>query len=376
MPRHHRLLMRRALLLVLGLALGAVAAAAEPPPAPVMAALARGVNLPIWFAYRGQTGIDTQLWYPDAADFRRIRALGFRHVRVQFDPAWFRDDAGALRRERIAELQRELAPAWAQGLLVVLAADPEGPEKSRLVKDAAGIAEFAGFWRAFAGAMSRARPDRLVFEVMNEPTDTDAPRNRALMQQSAEAIRAAAPRHVVVVEGHGYSGVGELLAIEPLPLDHLVYSFHFYEPHTFTHQGAFWGWPMFLKFQNLPYPSSPEALAPFVEKAEAEVKPHLLKYGEEHWDAARVKARLREARQWADAKGVAIWCGEFGVTRLGPPLAPRRVWLADVKRALDELGIPWALFGYAGHFGLVTGKAGQRELNPADAAALDLPAER
>ena len=133
---------------------------------------------------------------------------------------------------------------------------------------------------------------------------------------------------------------------------------------------------MFLKFQNLPYPSSPEALAPFVEKAEAEVKPHLLKYGEEHWDAARVKARLREARQWADAKGVAIWCGEFGVTRLGPPLAPRRVWLADVKRALDELGIPWALFGYAGHFGLVTGKAGERELDPADAAALDLPAKR
>ena len=50
MPRRHRLLMRRALLLVLGLALGGAAAAAEPPPPPVMAALARGVNLPIWFA--------------------------------------------------------------------------------------------------------------------------------------------------------------------------------------------------------------------------------------------------------------------------------------------------------------------------------------
>lgn len=353
----------------------AVQAQSTPPPAALMQALERGVNLPIWFTYRGQANIDPARWYPDAADWRQIKALGFRHVRVQFDPAYFRDAAAptAVRATRMAELQRELAPAWAAGLVVVLAAEPEGLDKSRLVKDDAGIAELAGFWRSFAGALKAVRPDRLVFEVLNEPTDTDAPRNRYLMQQLVEAIRSSAPRHTVVVEGHGYSGVDELLAFEPLALPNLIYSFHFYEAHTFTHQGAFWGWPMFLKFKDLPYPSSPEALAPFVEKAEDDAKPHLIAYGEQRWDRARIEVRLDQVRDWAKTKGVAVWCGEFGVTRLGPPLAARRQWLADTQAALAARAIAWTLFDYQGHFGLVTGNAGARHLDPLDAQALGLP---
>jgi endoglucanase len=354
-----------------------VSAQATPPPQALMRALDKGVNLSIWYTYRHFDGIDPARWYPDAADWRQIKALGLHHVRVQFDPAFFRDaeKAGALRSDRVKQLQRDLAPAWAAGLVVVLAAEPEGPEKSRLVKDDAGIAELASFWRSFAGALSAVRPDRLVFEALNEPTDTDAPRNRYLMQQLAEAIRAAAPAHTIVVEGHGYSGIDELLAFEPLTLPNLIYSFHFYEPFTFTHQGAFWGWPMFLKFQGLPYPSSPEALQPFVDKAEDEVKPYLQEYGTQNWNSLRIEARLDLVSNWARDKRVAIWCGEFGVTRLGPPLEDRPVWLAHARRAMEARAIPWALFDYVGHFGLLTGNAGQRELDTQSAAALALPVE-
>ena len=356
------------------LLLASVTRAAEPPPPALLNALDRGVNLSIWFTYRGQPGIDPARWYLTAADWRQIKALGFKHVRVQFDPVYFRDPANprALQASRMAELKRGLAPAWAAGLVVVLAAEPEGPEKSRLVRDTAGIEELAGFWQAFAKALKSVRPNQLVFEVLNEPTDTDAARNRVLMQRLAEAVRAVAPRHSIVVEGHGYSGVDELLAFEPLPLDNLIYSFHFYEPHTFTHQGAFWGWPMFLKFKDLPYPSSPEALAPLVEKVDDETKPHLVAYGEQRWDRTRIEARLDLVRDWAKANGVAVWCGEFGVTRLGPPLEARHQWLADTRAAFDARGIRWALFDYVGHFGLVTGNADQRELDLFDAEALGL----
>lgn len=345
------------------------------PSAPLMQALQRGINMSIWFTYRGQTGIDPARWYPDVRDWQRIQALGLRHVRVQFDPVYFRDPQNptAMRPDRIAELRRELAPAWTAGLVVVLAADPEGPEKSRLVRDAAGVAELAGFWRAFAGALSSTRADRLVFEVLNEPTDTDAARNRVLMQQVSQAIREAAPGHSIVVEGHGYSGVDELLAFEPLPLDNLIYSFHFYEPHTFTHQGAFWGWPTFLKFKGLPYPASPEALAPFIETADDDARPHLIQYGEQRWDAARIGRRLDLARDWAKAKGVALWCGEFGASRLGDmPLDARRRWVGDVRQALEARGMAWASFDYLGHFGLVTGNADARQLDALDAQALGL----
>ena len=131
-----------------------------------MQSLARGVNLSIWFAYRGQPGIDPARWYPDAEDWRRIRALGFTHVRVQFDPLYFRDASrpGGLHREHLAELRRELAPAWKQGLLVVLAADPEPAEKSRLLRDDAGIAhrhDDVEVWTSVPGAWCSKRSTSL-----------------------------------------------------------------------------------------------------------------------------------------------------------------------------------------------------------------------
>ncbi len=349
-------------------------AAATPPPTALLRTLERGVNLPIWFTFRGQAGIDPALWYPDAADWRLIKSLGFKHVRVQFDPAYFRHPTqpGAVQSARIAELKRALAPARAHGLTVVLAAEPQGPEKSRLVKDDAGIAELAAFWRAFAAGMKSMRPSQLVFELLNEPTDTDAARNRLLMQWLVQAVRSVAPRHTLVVEGHAYSGIDDLLAFEPLEAANLVYSFHFYEPHNFTHQGATWGWPLLTEFKDLPYPSSPELVAPLLPAMSEEARPHIAWYGEQRWDQSRIDARLDLVRDWAKTHGVPIWCGEFGTARLGAPLKSRSAWLGDVRRGLEARGVAWTLFGYAGNFGLVTGNAGARQVDAGDAEALGL----
>lgn len=351
-----------------------LAEAPDQPPRKLLRALERGVNLPIWFTYRDQPGIDPARWHPDAADWQLIDALGLKHVRVQFDPAWFRDAASpsSLQAERLAMLRSALQPAWDEGLVVVLAAEPLAAEKSRLVKDAAGIAELATFWRDFAAALSDVRPNRLVFELLNEPVTPDAASNRALMLTLAEAVRSVAPRHTLVVEGHGYSNIDELLAIEPLPLDNLVYSFHFYEPHNFTHQGTFWGWPLLLEFKGWPYPSSVETVAPLLEAASDTVKPHLRYFGEQGWARDRIAARLDLAREWAAAKNVAIWCGEFGAARLAAPPDARARWLADVRSALEARDIGWTLFDYTGHFGLFTGLAGARQIDGADAEALGL----
>lgn len=365
----------RLLLLMLLCASATPVRAAEPPPAKLMQALARGVNLSIWYTYRDQPGIDPAQWYPAGKDWQQMKALGLSHVRVQFDPAYFRDPAApsGLNAERIAGLQRDLAPAWAKGLLVVLAADPLPAEKARLVSDDAGIAELATFWRSFAQALKGLRPDRLVFELLNEPGLPDAASNRALMQRLAEAVRSAAPRHTLVVEGHGYSGIDELLAFEPLTLDNLVYSVHFYEPPNFTHQGTTWSWEMFPKLKGLPYPASPE-LVQAAEQAAAdeEVKAVIRDYGAQKWDQVRIEARLDVLRDWRKAKGVALWCGEFGTARMGAPEDSRIRWLADVRMALDARGIPWALFDYTGHFGLFTGQTGARELDQQAAQALGL----
>ena len=344
------------------------------PPAEVMTALKRGVAPSIWFTYRGSSDIDTSRWYPDADDFRRMRALGFRHIRVQLDPAWLLDPAkpGTLRPERLAELKQNLVTAQSYGLMVVLVPEPDGEAKRRYVQSESGAVELEVIWRALAKALRDQPVNRLVFEVLNEPESADAASNRALMQRLVTAIRSQAPRHSIVVEGHAYSGVDELVAMQPLADSNLIYSFHFYEPFNFTYQGAFWGWPLWKKFSNWPYPSSPEAVAPLLAAADAEARPYLADYGQQRWNRARIDARLDQVGLWAARNEVAVWCGEFGVTRLGPPLDARRRWLTDVREALDARRIPWTLWDYTGNFALVTGKQGARVLDPADVVALDL----
>ena len=366
--------MIRPLLVVLALLASAAApAAGSGVPAKTLQALQRGINLSTWFTYRDELDSWWQRrMYPDDADWALLDQQRIGHVRVQFDPAWFRDpQAGnGLNAAHVATLRQALAPAWKRNLLVVLAAEPKAEEKARLVKDEAGRTELAGFWRAFAAALQDIPSRRLAFEALNEPGTADAAQNQTLMKRLAQAIRTAAPRHTVIVEGAQFSGVDDLAAMTPLPLDNLVYSFHFYEPFNFTHQGATWTWPMVARMKGLPYPSNPYAVAEAAARADDdELRGHIRAYGEARWNGEKIAARIQNVADWAQRFGQPVWCGEFGVSRLGPPLEDRRKWIIDVRRALEKRGIGWSAFDYAGHFGLVTELAGARKLDPADAAA-------
>lgn len=364
----------RSLLMVLALVLPpAVPAADDRVPVATLQALQRGINLSSWFTYRGELDSWWQRrMYPDDGDWVLLDRQHIDHVRVQFDPAWFRSagTADGLDAARMATLRQALAPAFKRKLLVVLAAEPKTEEKARFVRDAAGRTELAEFWRAFAKALSDLSARQLAFEALNEPVTADATQNQPLMLQLAQAIRSVAPRHTVIVEGAQYSGVDDLVAMTPLPLGNLVYSFHFYEPFNFTHQGATWTWPMVARMKGLPYPSNPYAVADAAARADDdELRGHIRAYGEARWDGEKIAARVQRVADWAQRFDQPVWCGEFGVSRLGPPLEDRRKWIVDVRRALESRGIGWSAFDYAGHFGLVTELAGARKLDPADAAA-------
>src|SRR6476660_10535179 len=61
------------------------------------------------------------------------------------------------------------------------------------------------------------------------------------------AIRSGAPEHTIIASGHRWSGLYELLSLQAYSDPNIIYNFHFYEPFTFTHQGATWAG------NNLPY---------------------------------------------------------------------------------------------------------------------------
>lgn len=331
-------------------------------------AFARGVTAANWFTHRSDARLAPG--WPDASDFARMRRLGLRHVRVLLDPDWLQMNA-AHPRYVGAGLQQALDA----GLMVVLAVQPSPEHKQRMGREEAAIETLAAQWVQVATAFGSVPVDRLVFEVLNEPEIEDVARALHIQQRLIEAVRSVTPGRVVVAGGAHFSDIADLVALRPLPLQGVVYSFHFYEPHNFTHQGATWGWPMWMLLRNLPYPSSPEALAPVVPTLAEVAREHAAWYGQQSWNRDKLAGFVDQAANWSRQHRVPVWCSEFGVLREAVPPASRRAWLTDARSLFEAKAIAWTYFDWWGHFGLVAGPPGARVVDGDVAAGLSLRAD-
>ncbi len=308
-------------------------------------------------------------------DIELIKDIGFDHVRFPVEPAPLFDEAhpAQLNADYLRHLDAALDMLSASGLAVVLDLHPSDEFKIKLRTDDRHVAAFADFWRSLARHVSTRDPERLFLEIINEPMVEDPYRWMGVQARLAAAIREGAPRHTIIATCPRWSAVDQLLLIEPVADRNVVYNFHFYEPHTFTHQGATWGADFWPHLKNVPYPSSPELVAPLRPSVGDGMAQRALKeYGDERWDAARVEREIARAAEWARARGVALTCNEFGVYRAYSPPSARLRWIADVRAALERRGIGWSMWDYAGSFGVAVRKDGRVELDLETAAALGL----
>lgn len=363
------------------------------PPSPAAqraAALAKGLNLPHWFWL--PVGGEKNFASPDfftADDAKAIAAAGFTCVRIPIDPGrLFGGTAGFVNAGIVKKLDKALDILNDSGLVAVIDLHALGTQSEDLydkqlhddTKPTGKKAEenFIKNWTALAKHLSSRDPAKVVLELLNEPVFEKAPaRWPAIQTKLLAAVRSEAPLHTVILTGGNWSSIDGLLALpDPLPSDsNVIYTFHFYEPHTFTHQGATWGPPNWALFKDLPYPSTPEALETPAAKIEDRVaRAEALWYGRERWDAAKVAARLNRATIWAKQRNVVLWCGEFGVIA-GAPGESRQRWTADVRTSLERAGIGWCVWDWAGNFGLTPTRrpeTGPRILDHAMIAALGL----
>jgi endoglucanase len=346
-------------------------------PASRLARLRRGINLSHWFAQSRDYSEKHLREHTTRRDVELIRRLGFDHVRFTVEPAPLFDEArpSELRREHLRRLDAALDMLLTGGLAVVVDLHPSDEFKLRLRADDRFVSALANFWRAFAAHLARRDPERVFLEILNEPVVEDTYRWMGVQARLAAAVREGAPRHTIVATGARWSSVEQLLLMEPLADRNVVYAFHFYEPHTFTHQGATWGSDFWPYLKGLPYPSDPERVAPLLASVERESAREALKdYGRERWDAARVEREIASAAAWARRHGVALTCNEFGVYRAYAPPGARLRWITDVRAALERHRIGWAMWDYAGGFGVAVRKDGRVEPDSETAAALGLRA--
>src|SRR6476619_2727679 len=297
--------------------------------------LRRGVNLSHWFSQAPNYTKERLETHTTAADISLIKSMGFDHVRFPIEPAPLlidTADPSILNSTYLQYVDRALDMILAAGLAVIIDIHPSDEFKLRMNRDERGVEAFAKFWRAFASHLSKRDPEFVFLEVINEPMVEDAYRWYGIQGNLIAAIRAAAPNHTIIASGHRWSGLSEMLFLEPYADANIIYNFHFYEPFAFTHQGATWAGPNLPFYKNVPYPSSPEAVQALLNAIEdAPARYNLLRYGEDNWNAARIDRELGVAAAWAAKRHVFITCNEFGAFRKFARATDRVVWVHDMR---------------------------------------------
>lgn len=342
--------------------------------------LRRGINLSHWFAQSlGNDYSEHHLQtHTTAQDIALIKSMGFDHVRFTINPDPLMDNADPTRlnAEYVRYLDTALDTILANGLSVIVDIHPSDEFKIRLRTDDRAVTNFTGFWHALARHLSARDPERVFLEIINEPMIEDSYRWIGIQARVAAAIRDAAPRHTIIATGARWSSVDQLLLLEPLADQNVIYTFHFYEPHTFTHQGATWGASFWPYLKNIPYPSSPEIIAALPAVEQQDAAGALKQYGEERWNAEHIEKVISQAVDWAHKHNVPLLCDEFGVYRTYSPVSARLRWIEDVRTALVKHGIGWTMWDYAGDFGVALKKNGRATPDPQTVRALGLPAAK
>jgi endoglucanase len=336
--------------------------------------LATGANVCRWFRYPDPDTEEHAKNYLSDSEIKMIRQVGLKHVRLCIAPKYIMDGAtGAVNETYAAHIDNAIKRFQKAGLMVVLDIHNEDRQSE---SDPVWQDNFVKFWSAYAARMNKFSPEMTVLEIVNEPVLQGKESSwYPWSEKLAAAIRKSAPNHTIITSGAWWGGVWGLLQYKPLSDKNVVYSFHTYDPFPFSHQAATWSGPDVVHLKNVPYPSSPEAVAPLLPA----LKDHpgaykmLENYGKENWNKRKMTSNFKQAVDWGKKYNVPLYCGEFGVYPVASKPEHRANWFRDFGQVLQENNIGWCVWGWDEGFGLNRRyENGQPKLDAVVAEALGL----
>jgi endoglucanase len=251
------------------------------------------------------------------SDFKDLVSTGANVVRL---PILLRKCSGCLAYDTpeadMAYAQRVLATGERLGfrVVVVLLATPWGNESDYWENEALK-ADIAKKWQQVAQRL-KGFAALQAYDLINEPVVPGVSRERGLEQwhrlatQMALAIRAEDPDTPLMVEPAPWALPGSFWQAKPLAMEGVVYSFHLYAPHEFTHQGL---------------PGYPDPM----------------EYPNHTWNKTRLAQEMLEARKFAALHKAPMFVGEFSCVRWAPAGSCTR-YLADAVSLFDAQGWGWA----------------------------------
>ena len=364
-----------AVVFLVGMACGAQAQAAKGLAFERAEHLKRGVNLSSFYAQTREISQARLDAYMTVGDMRALKAAGFDHVRLSINPALLiaSPKTGTLRDGPMASLDKTVGQLLDAGLNVLLDIHAEEDWKAALTHGDDGASNLYAFWLNFAAHYAKSDPERVFFEVLNEPSMDDLYRWEGIQDRAVAMIRRVAPQHTIIATAAAWGHQDGLLAMEPVRDENVIYTFHDYDPMWFTHQGATWSTTSWAFLHGVPYPSTPQNIQSVLgQEPDERVRLEVERYGEDQWGPARVQTEVDAIAKWAEERNVPLYCGEFGAFKDHSDPKMRAAWINDTRTALESRQIGWAMWDYDGNFGLANKTSAGIVFDPAILQALGM----
>ena len=316
-------------------------------PAVVSAPFSRGVNFSGWFETSDAQRIPFNQYTEN--DFINVKSLGADVIRL---PVRLHDMTNGSPDYQLASIflrLLDMAVNWAEKHQLYIIIDnhsfhPVNPTQSDIGKVLIPV------WEQIAQRYKN-RSGYVVYEILNEPHGIPDDLWGEIQGRAIDAIRKYDQKHWIIAGGTDYNSFNKLTAIPKYKDPLLIYTFHYYDPFLFTHQGANWSPPL-EHLSGVPFPYDPKRMPKVPLKLRGTWAEGGLQNYQQNASANHLMDILDRVTAFSNERNVPVFCGEYGVFIPNSNNEDRVTWYEFITKALDRRNISRTSWDYYGGFGI------------------------
>ncbi len=292
----------------------------------------------------------------DEADFACFKSMGIEVIRlpIHFDLVMEPYTTGKISDIILEKLDQVCD--WAEKYQIYLIIDNHSLSTEEYADVPPSAKQYKEHLEAVWSQVAPRYKDRsqyIIYELMNEPKDKGDIVTKwiKIQQEIIELIRGYDPERDIVVTGTDFSNIDTLVKMKPYSDPHLIYTFHFYEPFHFTHQGVYWMDKTIKALKDIPFPYN-KSRFPKLQGDAAVLTDYFQNQYKQEGTAKYINSRIKKVADWAKKNKTRVLCGELGVTVWTNP-TDRLEWIKTTVAALNSNNIPYCTWGMDDSFGLL-----------------------
>lgn len=308
----------------------------------------RGVNLTSWFQTEDVRKIQFSKY--DKNDFKYLKELGCDIIRLPINFHSFIDSAKNI--DPLLFYFLDMVVNWAEEIELNLIIDNHS-FNTRINTEPSVIEILKPIWKQIAEHY-KDKSKLIYYEILNEPHGIKDSIWNSIQQEVINEIRKVDDIHTIIVGAADWNNYKNLNDLPYYSDSNLIYTFHFYDPFIFTHQGSEWIDPPVKKLKNIPFPYDKNNMPQIPnELKQTWIESLYNKYDNEGTEKYLMKL-IDMAVNFKDKRNVKLFCGEFGVLKSNVSNKDRIVWHKFVADYFNENNISWTVWDYDGDFGIRT----------------------